>query len=75
MANPWITKGEIMSRDTVLECPECGKPGFVRIHNDSEIFECVYCKYRVDLTESTTLGPIGWLTALLAAIVVVSLLI
>lgn len=63
-----------MSRDTVLECPECGKPGFVRVHNDSEIFECVYCKHRVDLAEPTTLNPISWLMTLVAAILIVSLL-
>ncbi len=35
--------------EAVLECPKCQKQGFVRLHNDGEVFECVYCRHKEDL--------------------------
>jgi hypothetical protein len=61
--------------DAALECPACGKPGFVRLHDDSEIFECVYCKHRVDLSQIGSKSPMGWLSALAVAILLALLLV
>jgi hypothetical protein len=37
-----------------MECPKCGKKGFVRCeHSNDDVFQCVYCDYRHDLTLST----------------------
>jgi ribosomal protein L37AE/L43A len=62
-----------MLENQVLECPKCKKHGFVRLHSDSDIFECVYCHYKDDLTKGFNAKPVnfGIFWAVLAAIVVV----
>jgi ribosomal protein L37AE/L43A len=64
-----------MTTDVGLECPACGKPGFVRLHNDNEIFECVYCKHKVDLAQPISKSPMGWLSALIVAVLLALLLV
>ncbi|HIK54345.1 MAG TPA: hypothetical protein IGS37_04175 [Synechococcales cyanobacterium M55_K2018_004] len=35
---------------TVLECPKCGRQGFVRCdHTEDDVFICIYCNYSEDL--------------------------
>ncbi|MEO1351988.1 MAG: hypothetical protein AAFW84_24835 [Cyanobacteria bacterium J06635_15] len=62
-----------MSQDTALECPSCGKRGFIRLQDESEIFECVYCKHRTNLAQRNP--PMGWLSAALVAILIGFLLV
>ena len=58
-----------MSDNPVLECPKCRKNGLVRLHSESDIFECVYCHYRDDLTQEASSKPLnsGMLWAALLA--------
>ncbi len=36
-----------------LECPKCGKHGFVRReHSDDDVFQCLYCNHTKNLTKS-----------------------
>jgi len=62
-----------MSDTPVLECPKCRKNGLVRLHSESDIFECVYCHYRDDLTQEASSKPLnsGMLWAALLAILMV----
>lgn len=64
-----------MATDTALECPKCRRQGFVRLHDDGEIFECVYCKYKVDLAQTGAKPPIGWLSAFVVAVLLALLLV
>jgi len=62
-----------MPESTVLECPKCKKHGLVRLHSESDIFECVYCHYKDDLTKNLTSKPFnsGMFWAALLAILMV----
>jgi Zn ribbon nucleic-acid-binding protein len=39
-------------------CPNCGRNGLVRCahDNDDDVFQCVYCDYRHDLTTGASSG-------------------
>jgi len=42
-----------MTEPEVLDCPKCGKKGLVRcLHSEDDLFQCVYCDYRHDLTKA-----------------------
>ncbi len=44
----------MMPRESALECPKCKKRGLVRLeHSENDVFECVYCHYKDDLTKGT----------------------
>jgi hypothetical protein len=62
-----------MPENPVLECPKCRKHGLVRLHSESDIFECVYCHYKDDLTKEAEAKPFsgGMLWAALLAIFIV----
>lgn len=60
-----------MSNDTAFECPNCGRKGLVRLHTDSDIFECLYCNWQEDLRKAGKQeGGFSWLLACFLAIVV-----
>ena len=62
--------------EAVLECPKCKKTGLVRLHDDGEIFECVYCRHKEDLGKSSKGGNLPGLffTGLLAVLVTLLML-
>lgn len=40
-------------REEAMECPKCRKKGLVRCeHSEDDLFQCVYCDYRHDLTKA-----------------------
>lgn len=50
-----------------MKCPSCGKDGLVRCqHEDDDVFQCVYCDYRHDLTTSLHQEGIGFFEAFIA---------
>jgi ribosomal protein L37AE/L43A len=49
-----------MSTETVFECPKCQREGMVRLHGDSDIFECIYCRYKADLSEQSAKPEVNW---------------
>ncbi|NEQ44072.1 MAG: hypothetical protein F6K00_11160 [Leptolyngbya sp. SIOISBB] len=59
-----------MSEDTGFECPRCKRKGFVRLHGDGDIFECLYCRYTEDLGRYSWPGDFSWLLASLLGILV-----
>lgn len=64
-----------MSEDTGFECPRCRKKGFVRLHGDGDIFECLYCRYTEDLSPGGGPGDLNWFLASLLAIFVVLVIV
>ena len=58
-------------------CPNCGKNGLVRCTHDDgdDVFQCVYCDYRHDLTtgasSNTEMNPIEVIIALFLLMLVV----
>ena len=43
--------------EAALLCPKCKKEGLVRLEHDKQdrdIFECVYCHYKDDLTKRSS---------------------
>lgn len=60
-----------MSTETVFECPKCRRQGLVRLHSEGDIFECIYCHYKSDLTkEDASEDGASWLTVLVLAVIV-----
>ena len=57
-----------MSSDTGFDCPRCGKKGFVRLHSDGDVFECLYCGFSEDLSQQGGQGDLNWFFASLLAI-------
>jgi transcription elongation factor Elf1 len=46
-----------------MKCPHCGKDGLVRLQHDrhdDDVFQCVYCDYRHDLTTSASEEELGF---------------
>ena len=67
-----------MAEPEVLECPKCGKQGLVRcIHSEDDLFQCVYCDYRHDLTKAKVKSdkPEAVFLAIVTAILVALLLL
>lgn len=56
-----------MSTDTSFDCPKCKRKGLVRLHSNSDIFECIYCRHTEDLGRPKGLN---WLLAPVLAILV-----
>lgn len=66
-----------MAEPEVLDCPKCGKKGLVRcLHSDDDLFQCVYCDYRHDLTktEESEGGPGTVFLAIVTALLITLLL-
>ena len=59
-----------MTEDTGFECPRCKRKGFVRLHSDGDIFECLYCRYTKDLSRDRETEGLSWFLASLLAIFV-----
>ena len=64
-----------MSEDTGFECPRCKRKGFVRLHGDGDVFECLYCGFKRDLIGDRGSG-LGWfLASLLGMFVALALVV
>ena len=65
-----------MAEQETLECPKCTKKGLVRhVHGEDDLFECVYCGYKVDLSKEQSTSSSGtFLVALITAIIFLLLL-
>lgn len=60
-----------MSTETVFECPKCRKQGMVRLHSEGDIFECIYCHHKSDLTkDDTSEEAVSWLAVFMLAVLV-----
>ncbi|MBD1860136.1 MULTISPECIES: hypothetical protein [Trichocoleus] len=67
-----------MAETEVLACPKCGKKGLVRcIHSEDDLFQCIYCDYRRDLTQSRESegGPGTVFLAIASALLIALLLL
>jgi hypothetical protein len=60
-----------MSDEVALECPNCKKPGLIRLRSDDDIFECVYCHYKDNLREGTDSRSNLWLAIFIVAAVAI----
>ncbi len=58
--------------EVALECPKCKKQGLVRLeHSQEDIFECVYCHYKDDLSKPLQKSPKSIPGLILTAVVAV----
>ncbi|RZM74382.1 hypothetical protein [Leptolyngbya iicbica] len=57
-----------MPADTGFECPRCKRKELVRLHGDSDIFECLYCGYKKDLSRELLPRGMSWFFASLLGI-------
>lgn len=63
---------ELLERtETLHECPRCGKRALAQVSHDR--FECLWCRFRRDLSEPNLVGGGGFWAALLSALVVLAL--
>ena len=54
-----------------MKCPRCGRDGLVRCqHEHDDIFQCVYCDYRHDLTVAYSDQKVTTEQVILAMIIV-----
>ena len=69
-----------MAEELVLKCDNCKREGLVRLKSQPDVFECLYCKHKVDLnrtgkdrtTQSSTSNSFGFVMFLLFAIIMVA---
>lgn len=59
-----------MAGESAFECPKCGKQSLVRLQDEKDVFECIYCHYRDDLHVPPEQGSRSWLLAAILAIFV-----
>lgn len=65
---------EVAPSPDVLECPNpsCRMRGLVRcVHDDDDVWKCLYCGHTVNLTTGTQtdrISPLGFLFAILIAV-------
>jgi predicted RNA-binding Zn-ribbon protein involved in translation (DUF1610 family) len=57
-----------MTTETGFECPRCKHKELVRLHSDSDVFECLYCGYTKDLSRHVLPSGMSWFVASLLGI-------